>query len=75
MPKYNVYVVVDAGFSLGDIEASTIEEAAEKARDLLDAHDGDFRVCHQCSDKLDVGDMTKLVIGEADGTTSQDFDI
>jgi hypothetical protein len=75
MPKYNVYVVVDAGFSLDVIEANSAEEAADIARDSKELSERNFHVCHQCSGNLDVGDMYKLVIGEAGGTKTEDFDL
>jgi hypothetical protein len=72
MPKYNVYVVVDAGFGIPDIEASS---AAAIAINSAELHEHDYHICHQCSGKLDVADMYKLVIGEAGGTKTEDFDL
>lgn len=74
MPKYDVYVIVDAGFALPQIEAENAEAAAKIARSSLDEIGRPYNLCHECSGDLDVGDPVKLVIGVAGGTKTDEFE-
>jgi hypothetical protein len=57
MPKYIAYAVYTASQYLGEIEADTKEEAEEKA---YEHEELGVILCHQCSDKLCVGEQDRV---------------
>lgn len=61
--KWTVMALVDASYIVGEFEAETGEEAAEKAWD--EAHSPSL--CHQCSDELETGDVYDLRAWTDDG--------
>ena len=52
MPKYNVYIPVDAGANI-EVEAESKKEAIEKAFD-----EGCPNLCHYCARELEVNDFS-----------------
>jgi hypothetical protein len=61
--KWTVMALVDASYIIGEFEAETGEEAAEKAWN--EAHSPSL--CHQCSDELEAGDVYDLRAWTDDG--------
>lgn len=55
MPQYRVTFLVDASVSIL-VDAENEEQAKEKAWEEASSP----TLCHQCSDELEVGDITEL---------------
>jgi hypothetical protein len=63
MKKYYCTVLFDASSNV-TVEATTPEEAAEKAEC---ATDGNQRLCHQCADTLDTGESLGVLVYDENG--------
>lgn len=61
MPKFSVYAVIDATKYVGEFEADSKEEVEELAWDNVNHN---ISLCHHCSEKMDVGDIVKLIVEE-----------
>ena len=61
MTTYRVFGLISATAYLGDVEAESIEEAREAAYELASPHS----LCHECSRKLDIGDIYEVQVEEA----------
>lgn len=66
MPKYLVYALVDAGHPVGEFEAASKAEAEAMAWDSEFIKTHSFRVCHQCAEHIEVGDITGLLVDEVE---------
>lgn len=60
MTKYKVSVIYDASYYY-EVEADSPEDAAHLAYEKADA-----RLCHQCSDNLELGDAIRAIVFDAD---------
>jgi hypothetical protein len=65
--KFRVHGVWTASKFLGEIEAPNAEEAERLALDGEELVDEQYvNLCHQCSGKIDLGDMYKVEVEPVD---------
>lgn len=62
--KYRIYGVVTGSKYLGEVEADSKEEAAEKAFEQLDVA---FHLCHQCVDEAEDAEIHEIIVEQLDG--------
>jgi hypothetical protein len=62
MTTYNCTVIFDASSNV-TVEADSPEKAAEIAEELSEGYQ---HICHQCSDRLDTGDILGVYVCEGD---------
>lgn len=63
MPKYNVYGTVVGSKYLGVFEASSAEEAVEKA---LQSDEAYVSLCHQCAGECEDAEIHKATADKVD---------
>lgn len=72
MPKYSFYAIVDVSFYVGEFDAPTRDKAESMA--WAKAVEYDTGVCHQCSDKFDIGEVASLLLDNVDGVSTSSYD-
>lgn len=65
MAKFTVWLIYDASESV-EVEAENAAEALDKAEAKCSA-----RLCHQCSNHLDLGDIINSIVMDEDGNEVQ----
>lgn len=63
MPRYRAFGILDASKYLGEFEAENKKQAEEIAWNSKEQY---VSICHNCSNKIDLGDMIEVIVEEVD---------